>query len=84
MIAVFLLLAILLLIRNYMKHIGKSSEVKTEDSLSKAESNSIHGVIEESADNVSKALKRVSKITSMTINGLLIETWTGLKKRSTT
>ena len=66
MIAVFLLLAILLLVRNYVKHIGKSREARAEDSLSKAESSSIHGVIEESADNVSKALKRVGKITSMT------------------
>ena len=70
MIAVFLLLAILLLVRNYVKHIGKSREARAEDSLSKAESSSIHGVIEESADNVSKALKRVGKITSMTVNGL--------------
>ena len=71
MIAVFLLLAILLLVRNYLKHVGKAREERAEDSLSKAESSSIHGVIEESADNVSKALKRVGKITSTTVNGLV-------------
>ena len=80
MIAVFLLLAILLLVRNYIKHIGRSREAKAEDSLSKAESSSIHGVIEESADNVSKALKRVGKITSMTVNGLIERDLDRLKK----
>jgi phosphate/sulfate permease len=71
MIAVLLLLAVLLLSRNYIKHIRKSRETKTEDSLNKAESGSIHGVIEESADNISKALKRVGKINSTTIKGLI-------------
>ncbi len=80
MIAVFLLLAILLLIRNYVKHVGKSREARAEDSLSKAESSSIHGVIEESADNVSKALKRVGKITSMTVKGLVDRDLDKLKK----
>ncbi len=80
MIAVFLLLAILLLVRNYIKHIGRSREARAEDSLSKAESSSIHGVIEESADNVSKALKRVGKITSMTVNGLIDRDLDKLKK----
>jgi len=80
MIAVLLLLAVLLLSRNYIKHIRKSREVKAEDSLSKAESSSIHGVIEESADNISKALKRVGKINSNTINGLIEQDQTKLKK----
>ena len=80
MIAVFLLLAILILIRNYVKHIGKSREVRAEDTLSKAESVSIHGVIEESADNVSKALKRVGKIYAATITGLVTQNLEKLKK----
>ena len=80
MIAVFLLLAILLLIRNYVKHLGKSGEIRGEDSLNKAESSSIHGVIEESADNVSKALKRVGKIYSGTVNGLVEQDVNKLKK----
>ncbi len=80
MIAVLLLLAVLLLSRNYIKHIRKSKEIQAEDSLSKAESSSIHGVIEESADNISKALKRVGKINSNTINGLIEQDQTKLKK----
>jgi len=66
--------------RNYIKHIRKSRETQAEDSLNKAESSSIHGVIEESADNISKALKRVGKINSNTINGLIEQDQTKLKK----
>jgi phosphate/sulfate permease len=84
MIAVLLLLAVLILSRSYIKHIRKSREIKSEDSLNKAESSSIHGVIEESADNISKALKRVGKINSSTINGLIDEDLTKLKKAKQT
>lgn len=80
MIAVLLLLAVLLLSRNYIKHIRKSRESKAEDSLNKAESGSILGVIEESADNISKALKRVGKINSTTIKGLISQDLNKLTK----
>lgn len=82
MIAVLLLLAVLLLSRNYIKHVRNSRETKTEDSLSKAESSSIYGVIEESADNISKALKRVGKINATTIKGLINQDVNKLKKAS--
>lgn len=84
MIAVLLFLAILLLVRNYISHNKKSREVKAEDSLNKAESQSIHGVIEESADNISKALKRVSKINQITIHGLIDQDLDALKKAKKT
>ncbi|MBJ2173993.1 inorganic phosphate transporter [Aureibaculum sp. A20] len=84
MIAILLLVAVLLLARNYIKHIKKGREIKAEDSLSKAESNSIHGVIEESADNISKALKRISKINKSTIDGLINEDLSSLKKAKNT
>jgi len=80
MIAILLLLAVLLLSRNYIKHVRKSRNIIAEDSLSKAESNSIQGVIEESADNISKALKRVGKINSITLNGLIEQDLPKLKK----
>ncbi|NNE78015.1 MAG: inorganic phosphate transporter, partial [Pricia sp.] len=80
MIAVLLLLAALLLIRNYIGHTKKTRELRAEDSLNKAESNSIQGVIEESADNISKALKRVSKINNNTIHGLIDQDLDKLKK----
>lgn len=84
MIGVLLLLAVLLLARNYIKHKKKTREVRAEDSLNKAESNSIQGVIEESADNISKALKRVSKINHITINGLINQELDMLKKAKST
>jgi phosphate/sulfate permease len=84
MIAVLLLLAVLLLSRNYIKHIRKSREIRTEDTLNKAESGSIHGVIEESADNISKALKRVGKINTTTIKGLINQDVDKLKKAKDT
>ncbi len=84
MIAILLLLVVVLLIRNYMSHHKKSKETKAEDSLSKAESNSIQGVIEESADNISKVLKRVGKINKNTVNGLINEDLSSLKKAKAT
>ncbi len=84
MIAVLLLVAVLLLSRNYIKHIKKTRVVKEEDSLNRAESNSIHGVIEESADNISKALKRVGKINEITIRGLIDQDLSTLKKAKET
>ena len=70
--------------RNYIKHYQKSKIGKLEDSLNKAESNSIHGVIEESADNISKALKRVGKINENTIKGLINQDLATLKKAKDT
>lgn len=84
MIAVLLLLAVLLLARNYIKHTKKTRETRAEDSLNRAESNSIQGVIEESADNISKALKRVSKINQITIRGLIDQDLDTLKKAKNT
>lgn len=84
MIAVLLLVAVFLLVRNSLTHIKKSKETKAEDSLYNAESKSVKGVIEESADNISKVLKRVSKINESTINGLIKEDLTSLKKAKNT
>ncbi len=84
MIAILLLIAVVLLVRNSLSHIKKSKEIKAEDSLSNAESKSVKGVIEESADNISKVLKRVSKINENTINGLIKENLTSLKKAKNT
>ncbi len=83
-IAILLLLVVAILIRNYMSHHKKSKETKAEDSLNKAESNSIQGVIEESADNISKVLKRVGKINKNTVNGLINEDLSSLKKAKET
>ena len=80
MIAVLLLIAVFLLVRNYLSYKKRSKEVKAEDSLNRSESRSIHGVIDESADNISKVLKRVNKINEATLNGLINQDLAMLKK----
>lgn len=80
MIPILLLLIVLLLARNSIKLINKKKEAKAEDSLKRTESKSVQGVIEESADNISKVLKRVAKINENTINGLINQDLALLKK----
>ncbi len=79
-IPILLLLAVFLLVRNSLNHIKKSKETKAEDSLKRTESKSVQGVIEESADNISKVLKRTSKIYENTINNLINQDLPELKK----
>ncbi|HMC00956.1 MAG TPA: inorganic phosphate transporter [Flavobacteriaceae bacterium] len=69
-IAILLFIAITLLLRNYISHKKKSKEIKAEDSLQRAESSSIQGVIHESADNIANVVKRGNRIYSNAINGL--------------
>lgn len=80
MIPILLLVAVFLLMRNSIRHVKKKKGANTEDSLLRTESKSVQGVIEESADNISKALKRVGKINESTINGLIKQDLSGLKK----
>ena len=84
MIPILLGLAVFLLAKNYISHRKKADVIKAEDQLNKAESKSIIGVIEESADNISKALKRVSKINEITIHGLINQDLDALKKAKKT
>ena len=83
-LAFLLLIAVGLLIRNSLSHLKKSKEIKAEDSLNRSESKSVQGVIEESADNIAKVLKRVSKIQENTINGLIKQELPALKKAKNT
>ena len=80
MIGVLLLLAVLIIFRNSMNYIKKSKEENSEDSLNNAESDSIQGVMEETAKNISKVFKRVDKIQSNTIEGLIKQDLKTLKK----
>ena len=80
MIPILLLVAVFLLVRNSINHVNKKKESKAEDGLIRAESKSVQGVIEESADTISKVLKRVSKINENTINGLINQDLALLKK----
>lgn len=80
MIAVLLFLAILLLIRNYISHKKKSKAIIEPDKLKKAESSTVQGIIEESSDNVAKAVLRTNRIYSSIIAGLAKEDSSKLKK----
>lgn len=80
MVAILLLIAIFLLVRNYISHSQKSKEIKAEDSLRKTESSSIQGVIEESANNIANVVKRGNKIYTNTIDGLAKQDLELLKK----
>jgi len=79
-IAILLFAAILLLARNYISYNKKSKEIKAEDTLRKAESSSIQGVIEESASNISSVVKRSNKIYTNAIDGLAKQNLDMLKK----
>ena len=67
---ILLLIAGVLITRNYLSHSRKKEETKAEDSLRKAESSSIQGVIEESAANIANVIKRSNRIYSNSIQGL--------------
>lgn len=79
-IAVLLFVAVVLLARNYINYKKKSNSAKEEDSLNKAESSSVQGVIEESADNIAAVASRAIKIYNGSIVGLSKEDLPLLKK----
>ncbi len=69
-VALLLVIAAVLLIRNYLSHKKSSEAAKEESNLSKAESQTIQGIIEESADNIAKTVSRTNKIYSNVLKGL--------------
>ncbi|MEM1340369.1 MAG: inorganic phosphate transporter [Bacteroidota bacterium] len=81
-VIILLLVAAALLLRNYMAHNKKTKVIKAEDSLRRAESSSIQGVIEESADNIGNMIKRTNKIYTGAINGLARHDLDSLKKNN--
>ena len=80
MTPILLLIAFTLLVRNYIAHNKKNSKAKEEDSLVKAESSSVQGVIHESADNIASVVKRGNKIYTNAVNGLAKQDLNALKK----
>ncbi|NNL15535.1 MAG: inorganic phosphate transporter, partial [Flavobacteriaceae bacterium] len=79
-IAILLFIAILLLVRNYINYNKRSKAIRAEDSLIRAESSSIQGVIEESAKNISNVMKRSGKLYRNSVDGLAREDLDQLKK----
>lgn len=80
MIGVLLVIAITLLVRNYIISKQRAKESKEEDSLKKAESSSVQGVIYESSSNISKVVLRANNIYRNAIDGLAKQDLTSLKK----
>ncbi len=79
-LSVLLLLATTLIIKNYLSHRKQTKQLKAVDSLQKAESSSIQGVIIESAHNIANVVKRGNRIYSNAINGLATQNLKSLKK----
>ncbi|WP_425076877.1 inorganic phosphate transporter [Psychroserpens sp. S379A] len=79
-LSALLTLAIVLLVKNYFSHKKKSKVLKEADTLQKAESSSIQGVIVESAANIANVVKRGNKIYTSAINGLATQNLKLLKK----
>jgi phosphate/sulfate permease len=80
MIAVLLLLAILLLVRNYISHKNKANLKLSKTGLKKAESKTVQGIIQESAENISNVISRSNKIYSDMLRGLAKQDIKKLKK----
>jgi phosphate/sulfate permease len=79
-LSILLVIAISLIVKNYLSHRKKSQELKAVDSLNKAESSSIQGVIVESAKNIANVVKRGNKVYTNAINGLATQNLPLLKK----
>jgi phosphate/sulfate permease len=71
-IAVILLLVFAagMLLRNYLNHRKNNEIAKIADGLRRAESSSIQGVIQESADNITNVINRSNKIYTNSIDGM--------------
>ena len=79
-IAILLLLAIGLLVRNYISHKNKQVEKADKTGLKKSESKTVQGIIAESADNISNVVSRSNKIFSDVFAGLSMQDKKKLKK----
>jgi phosphate/sulfate permease len=80
MVPLLLLLTAVLLTKNMLAHRKNAQAEKEDDAINKAESSSIQGVIEESADNIRAVVSRSSKIYTNTIDSLAKQDLEGLKK----
>ncbi len=79
-IAVLLLVAIFILVKNHLTHKRNSANKLLADGLKKSESKTVQGIIEESAENISNAMSRTSKIFTQVIEGLSKQDVKTLKK----
>ena len=80
MIPVLLLLTILLLVRNFLKHKSKETQISRKE-LKMSESSTVQGIISESADNIVNVLSRAKKLYAGILKGLSSQDANMLKKR---
>jgi phosphate/sulfate permease len=69
-IAILLLVALGLLVRNYLSHKNKGNVKIDPAALKKSESSTVQGIISESAHNISNVVSRTNKIYSDVLSGL--------------
>ena len=79
-IPILLIITAVLLYKNYKSHKIKSKKTIEEDCLIKSESQSVQGVIQESAKNIAKVVKRTNQIYANAIGGLARQNLDLLKK----
>lgn len=75
----FVLLTFAVLLLSYISHRKSSKELDKEQQLKILESKTIKGIINESAENVSKVLSRSCEIFTLTISGLALGEMKDLK-----
>ena len=80
MIPVLLLLTVILLARNFLKHKSKEIQISRKE-LKMSESRTVQGIISESADNIVNVISRAKKIYAGILKGLSAQDVTLLKKR---
>ena len=79
-IAVLLILALALLVRNYLFHKKRSADKAAPKGLKKTASKTVQGIISESTQNISNVFARTQKTYSNVIHGLANQDEKGLKK----
>jgi phosphate/sulfate permease len=84
MFPLLLVLAIGLLLRNFLAHRKNAQVEKVDDVLNKAESTSVQGVIQESAATIASVVKRGGKIYVASVKGLAKQDLLLLKKNKKT
>ena len=79
-VAILLLFASVLVVRNYLSHKKKANAQSDHSSLKKSASQTVQGIIEESADNVAKSIYRTTSIFNGVVDGLSNQDTGALKK----
>ena len=80
MIPVLLLLTIILLVRSFLKHKRKETQISHKE-LKMSESSTVQGIISESADNIVNVVSRAKKLYAGILKGLSSQDTNMLKKR---